>query len=58
MSPNDQYLCIVPGSAKARTKIYLPFEDDRTLSVIISKAFMLSEDDKIKDPSITRQIKL
>jgi hypothetical protein len=35
---------------------FLPFEGDPTLSIIISKAFLLAEDAKIKDPTITRQI--
>lgn len=62
MEPDDQYLCIVPGAvsgagAAAGEKVFLPFEGDRTLSVILSKAFMLAADDKITDPSITRQIR-
>jgi len=59
MEPNDQYLCIVPGgrTEKDPGRIYLPFEGDRQLSVIISKALLLAEDDKIKDVTITRQIK-
>jgi hypothetical protein len=58
MKPNDQYLCIVPDSrAKAeRSAIYLPFEGDSTLSIILSKAFLLAEDRKITDPTIVRQI--
>jgi len=60
MSPNDQYLCIVPdSSAKAsadQPKVYLPFEGDRLLSIIISKALLLANDDKIKDSSILRQL--
>jgi hypothetical protein len=58
MEPNDQYLCIVPD-ARSRTgqdDLYLPFEGDNTLSIIISKALMLARDTKIKDPTITRQI--
>jgi hypothetical protein len=59
MEPNDQYLCIVPGgrTEKDPEKIYLPFEGDRQLSIIISKALLLVDDDKIKDVTITRQIK-
>jgi len=61
MEPNDQYLCIVPGSYGKSTggadKIYLPFEGDRTLSIILSKALLLAEDDKITDSTITRQLK-
>ena len=58
MEPNDQYLCIVPDSRARATHedLYLPFEGDATLSIIISKAFLLAEDTKIKDPTITRQI--
>jgi Domain of unknown function (DUF4132) len=60
MEPNNQYLCIVPNrgaGAKSDDKLFLPFEGDRTLSVILSKAFLLADDTKIKDPSIVSQIK-
>jgi hypothetical protein len=59
MSPNDQYLCIVPGrgaGSKGLGRVLLPFEGDNTLSIILSKAFLLAEDTKIKDTTITRQI--
>jgi hypothetical protein len=57
MSPNDQYLCIVPGrSNKDTSKVFLPFEGDNMLSIILSKALLLSEDDKIKDNTILSQI--
>lgn len=61
MSPNDQYLCIVAsGSADkfGNNKVFLPFEGDRTMAIILSKAFMLAEDTKITDSTITRQINL
>jgi hypothetical protein len=60
MEPNDQYLCIVPDSrSKTETpKLFLPFEGDNLLSIIISKALLLAEDDKIKDETIVRQIKI
>ena len=60
MEPNNQYLCIVPdrGSAARETeKLFLPFDGDRTLSVILSKAFLLAEDNKIKDQTILNQIR-
>lgn len=60
MEPNNQYLCIVPhrGEAmKGTDKLFLPFEGDHTLSVILSKAFLLADDAKIKDASIINQIK-
>jgi hypothetical protein len=58
MGPNDQYLCIVPeprGSG-AEDGVYLPFEGDWTLSVILSKAFLLARDTEIADPVIRQQI--
>jgi hypothetical protein len=58
MEPNDQYLCIVPRQGeKEDSAVALPFEGDRTLSIIISKAFLLAADDKIKDQTILNQIK-
>jgi hypothetical protein len=58
MEPNDQYLCIVPvpPTVDRSGKVYLPFEGDHMLSIIISKALLLADDDKIKDPSIRAQI--
>ncbi len=58
MDPGDQYLCIVPaGRAAPGTETgYLPFEGDRTLALILSKAMMLADDAGITDPTVTRQI--
>jgi hypothetical protein len=58
MSPNDQYLCIVPKPSRAEEggKVFLPFDGDNLISVILSKAFLLAEDRKIKDPTIMSQI--
>ena len=59
MEPNDQYLCIVPdrrAATAAPGELFLPFEGDALLSIILSKAFLLAADDRIKDPSITSQI--
>jgi hypothetical protein len=57
MEPNNQYLCIVQDRQDASGRVRLPFEGDNTLSLILSKAFLLTDDDKIKDPSIVSQIK-
>ena len=57
--PQDKYLCIVPAQGqvdKAGDKIFLPFEGDRILSVIPSKAFLLAADDEITDTTILRQL--
>jgi hypothetical protein len=57
MEPNDQYLCIVPRQGDVEGGgVLLPFEGDRTLSIILSKAFLLANDGKIKDETIKRQI--
>lgn len=59
MEPNDQYLCIVPDR-KTETlgdKVFLPFEGDNVLSIILSKAFFLADDIKITDSTILSQLK-
>ena len=58
MEPNDQYLCIVLDSRTRSTNepVYLPFEGDAALSIILSKGFLLADDTKIKDPVVPRQI--
>ena len=58
MEPNDQYLCIVPDRSKKdhTENLFIPFEGDSGLSIILSKAFMLADDDKITDTTITSQI--
>ncbi|MEV2236944.1 DUF4132 domain-containing protein [Micromonospora sp. NPDC049891] len=59
MSPNDEYLCIVPDRSTGRTgeQQFLPFEGDGMLAVILSKAMLLAKDAEITDASITRQIR-
>jgi hypothetical protein len=57
MSPHDAYLCIVPKASPASPEAgYLPFEGDRTLAVILSKALMLARDTEITDPTILSQL--
>ncbi|MEW2398621.1 DUF4132 domain-containing protein [Streptomyces sp. NPDC046862] len=56
-TPNDQYLCIVPKSNPgAQQGGYLPYEGDRMLGVILSKAIMLADDTRITDPTILSQL--
>jgi hypothetical protein len=55
MEPNGQYLCIVQG-ARSSERIYLPFEGDTVLPLILSKAVLLAADDRISDQSILKQI--
>jgi hypothetical protein len=60
MEPNDQYLCIVPSRRSGemgKDKLFIPFEGDQTLAIILSKAFLLADGGKITDPTITRQLK-
>jgi hypothetical protein len=58
MEPNNQYLCIVPDRRKDAEDVFLPFEGDHTLAVILSKAFLLADDRNITDSSIVHQIRL
>ena len=44
------------GGHSPKAELFLPFEGDQTLSLILSKAFLLVNDKDITDPSITRQI--
>jgi len=58
IAPTDKYLCIVPGRGKDKKvdNVFLPFEGDNGLSIVLSKAFMLADDDKITDPTILSQL--
>ncbi|WP_186313632.1 DUF4132 domain-containing protein [Paenarthrobacter nicotinovorans] len=57
MEPDDSYLCIVQAPGSRAERIFLPFEEKAgRLATILSKAFMLSNDHKIKDPSTLSQI--
>ena len=56
MEPNDEYLCIVQDAKKGKNDVYLPFEGDRMFSIILSKALLLANDTRIKDPTIISQI--
>jgi hypothetical protein len=60
MEPDNHYLCIVPGQgvgSKPLGRVFLPFEGDTTLSIIISKALLLADDRSITDPIIVFQIR-
>jgi len=57
MGPGDQYLCIVRDRVPAEQRAFLPFEGDATLALILSKAFLLADDEKIADPVILEQIR-
>ena len=57
MGPNEQQLLLRPEKvAPLRDEVALPFDEDPTLSLILAKAFMLAEDDKIEDRSVRAQI--
>jgi Domain of unknown function (DUF4132) len=60
MEPDNRYLCIVPDQwtgARPLGRVFLPFEGDTTLSIIISKALLLADDCSITDPIIVSQIR-
>lgn len=56
MAPGDRYLCIVPGPASKGDSVALPFDGDSRLSVILSKALMLADDDRITKKDIVSQL--
>ena len=55
MEPGNRFLCIVPKRGKG-ADVFLPFEGDMRLSEILSKAFMLADDTKIRDRTIVQQL--
>ncbi len=57
MQPTDRHICIVRGRTTTG-KVFLPFEGDQMLSLILSKALLLARDDKITDPVILGQIRI
>jgi hypothetical protein len=58
MEPIGRRLCIVIDKRTAGPRVPLPFEGDIMLLVILSKAFLLADDDRIKDPSILSQFRM
>jgi hypothetical protein len=55
MEPGSHYLCIVPDRGRAawqKGPLYLPFDGDQTLAIILSKAQLLAADSKIPDATI------
>jgi hypothetical protein len=62
MEPGSKYLCIVAGRSidvsgqKAPQRVFLPFDGDGMLAIILSKALLLAEDRKITDPTILRKL--
>ena len=57
MMPQNEYLCIIPDrrAKNSSAQVFLPFDGDSLMSLILSKAFLLAEDDKIDDPAILSQ---
>jgi len=58
IAPNDRYLCIVPSGRSSTVDGYIPYEGDEILSLILSKATMLADDEGIEDKSILSQIEM
>ncbi|HEX8625444.1 MAG TPA: DUF4132 domain-containing protein [Allosphingosinicella sp.] len=52
----ERHICIVPRPAEWEGRIWIPFDGDKTLSIVISKALLLADDDQITDPVILRQL--
>ena len=58
VSPGDTYLCIVPdrGAERVADGLFLPFEGDDLLTIILSKAMLLARDSEITDPTVMAQL--
>jgi hypothetical protein len=56
MEPGSRYLCIVQGPGDTAANLPLPFEGDRILGLVLSKALLLVNDTKIKDATVARQL--
>jgi hypothetical protein len=54
---SGRYLCIVHGAGDTAERLPLPFDGDRVLALILSKAFLLANDASIKDETILRQLR-
>ncbi len=52
----ERHICIMPAAVPRETRVWLPFEGDRTLSIILSKAVLLAADATITDPVILAQL--
>jgi hypothetical protein len=51
-------ICILPVHSQHRGRVFLPFADpDPKTAEVISKAVLLAEDSKIKDPAILEQLR-
>jgi len=58
MEPTDTYLPIIPKPGHGPAgRVFLPFDDDPMLSLILGKAFLLASDTAISDQSIATQIR-
>jgi hypothetical protein len=56
MMDPGHYLCIV-ASRRTPPKVFLPFDDDPLLAIVLSKALLLAADTKITDPMILAQMR-
>lgn len=52
IEPNNQHLCITRGMLGKIKQVFLPFEEDNTLTFILRTLFFLASDSKITDETI------
>jgi hypothetical protein len=55
LAASGRHLCIMP-TAGADDLGFLPFEGDATTTLILSKAMLLAQVDRIEDPTILSQL--
>ena len=58
IEPGGRFLCMASDRSlkEATGAVFLPFDGDTGLSVLLNKAMLLADDDKITDPAILQQI--
>lgn len=54
--PGHRHICIVSAPKPDTASAFLPFDDDRLLTLILSKAFLLAGDASITDEAILQQL--
>lgn len=54
LEPGGRYLWVNPGGSAPR--VYLPFEGDRVLEIVLSKACLLANDRGVKDWRLLREL--
>ena len=53
---DGRHLALAPAPVPADERLFLPFDDDPILTLVLSKAALLAADDRIEDPEVLAQL--